>query len=202
MTTSSDFYERDLSALEIEQRKSLTLELLGERDDNLVAVEEKRREIRALNAARKKLDVRTAGLRREIRSGKVFESRQTELPLDPDPVASGYPLARTGTELRDQLFVVLSGERIPGPKQLARWRPEYFEEVARWAQNELDAREHPERATPAPMPQPLTDLRLELRQRRRGKKKTTSAPSADGARARKKNAGRKMAAPRKEKTKS
>lgn len=88
---AADFYERDLSSSEVEQRKNLTLDLMSERDDLLSAVDEKRLEIRRLNAQRKKLDSRTAQLRREIRSRKVLEPRQTELVIPPAEVVEPQP---------------------------------------------------------------------------------------------------------------
>lgn len=86
-----EFYERELSPHEVEQRKNLTLDLMGERDDLLSAIDEKRLEIRRLNAQRKKLDSRTAQLRREIRSRKVLEPRQTELVMPPAEIVEPEP---------------------------------------------------------------------------------------------------------------
>lgn len=173
---STTHYERDLSPEEIEQRKSLTLDLLSERDDNLTTVEEKRREIRALNVSRKKLDARTAQIRREIRSGKVLEPRQinlelgqAELPLkDPDPFGSRYPLARDAKQLRTALRVALQrtpGAIVPSIAALTQWEPSSaaFQAAAHWARVELahmNASEHPEIELPprAPMPEQLSEL--------------------------------------------
>ena len=92
----------------IEQRKSLTLDLLSERDDLITAVDEKRREIRALNKSRRNLESRTAQIRREIRSGKVLEPRQTSLSLPPADAARPnrfeelYPLPTTEEQLLEK----------------------------------------------------------------------------------------------------
>lgn len=152
------FFERELTTAEIEHRKSLTLDLLSERDDLITAVDERRREIRALNASRRKLEARTAQVRREIRSGKVLEPRQTEFSLPPpeevtkatayDRYDELYPIAETTDALHVQVFEALNDDQL-GAEWVAQevpWEPgsEEFIAVANWARLErahLDSKE-------------------------------------------------------------
>lgn len=137
-----EFYERELSPHEVEQRKNLTLDLMGERDDLLSAVDEKRLEIRRLNAQRKKLDSRTAQLRREIRSRKVLEPRQTEMVMPPgevDSLETPYRLAQDTASLRVDLSIALQGVCVPSVEQLSKWPPgsPTFDLFAHWARREI-----------------------------------------------------------------
>jgi len=197
------FFERDLSSLEIEQRKSLTLDLLSERDDLITAVDEKRREIRALNKSRRNLESRTAQIRREIRSGKVLEPRQVSLDLPPadgtrstyDRFEELYPLATTVEELGDVLADVLTDAQWTAqldPEETPRipWSPRtgIFDAVATWARiesahrdSELRAREGKpsitELTVPArtPMPEALQQLLSGTPQKKKPSKKKRKA---------------------------
>lgn len=145
--------ERFLTVEEIEERKTLNLALQSERDDNLAEVDEKRRQIRALNVARKKLELESAEIRREIRNGKVFESRQGVLALDLVPAA---PPARHGegplldaVELRHLITCVRPREFWPTVKQVASWHEQVRADVQRWCRVEL-ARAAPITGLPLP----------------------------------------------------
>lgn len=196
------FFERELSPLEVEQRKSLTLDLLSERDDLITAVDEKRREIRALNKSRRNLESRTAQIRREIRSGKVLEPRQVSLDLPP---ADGtrtygrfeelYPLATTVVQLSEVLADVLTDAEwtaLLDPEETPRipWSPRtgIFDAVATWARiesahrdSELRARDGKPSITeltiPArtPMPEALQQLLSGALQKKKSKKKRKAA---------------------------
>lgn len=180
-------YERDLTPAEIEQRKKLRDKLDDERDDLLGAVEQRRREIRALNASRKKIEARILDIRREIRSGTVLESRQVKLafpePPEPDdPLSKRYPLAKDAESLHSQLCVVLDGVLVPSIEKLEKWHPDsgVFFAVSRWARSELahmNAKAHPDLKLPprTAMPVLLSELRIKLR--RAGKKKASKAPA-------------------------
>jgi hypothetical protein len=139
------YFERPLTPLEIEERKTTHLKLAGEREENLAEIAGKRSEIRALNIDRKKLDLRAAQILREVRSGKVLEPRQTELPLGPpaDPYAmfnENYPKAANTQDLMQALNRALGGPlymKLDWPTVKA-WKPSsgIFEAVAHWARVE------------------------------------------------------------------
>lgn len=174
------YYERQLSATEVEQRKDLALDLMSERDDILAEIDEKRRQIRALNVSRKKLEVRVAQVRREARSGKALEPRQTELPIvapeidPPGPYAlfeEMYPLAPESTRLATDLRQALNDvqfrklEAVGAPHN---WHPAsgIFNAVANWARIEKAHAEAGKRAPVAglalprrePMPEKLREI--------------------------------------------
>jgi hypothetical protein len=169
--------ERELTPSEIEERNKLNLDLQGKRDDNLAEINEKRRQIRMLNVSNKRLELRSAEIRREIRTGKVFESRQGVLalelapaePVDRNSFAGRYPLARDAVQLQGQLAVVLQGVLTPSIAKLERWQPSTagFQELAHWARVELaymNLTEHPALQIPSrmPMPKHLAALRGEI----------------------------------------
>jgi hypothetical protein len=197
------FFERELSPLEVEQRKILTLDLLTERDDLITAVDEKRREIRALNKSRRNLESRTAQIRREIRSGKVLEPRQVSLDLPPadgtrnicDRFEELYPLATTVFELSDVLAEVLTDAQwtaLLDPEETPRipWGSGtgIFDAVATWARIESAHRDSELRARdgraaiadltiPArtPMPEALQQLLSGPQKKKPSKKKRKAA---------------------------
>lgn len=174
-------FERDLTDTEIAERTALHLQLAQQIAENLGSVESKRKEIRALNASRKKLDIRSTEVLRELRTGKVFEGAQTSLALDlsvPDLFAARYPMARDHERLQSELSVVLQGVLVPSIEKLERWHPSSpeFQMIANWSRTELaylNAKEHPELelAPRMPMPQPLFDLRMFLGQQTPRKKR-------------------------------
>lgn len=198
----SQYLERDLTLLEIEERTTLHLAIATERDENLAETEDHRRQIRMLNVSRKKLDLRSAQIRREIRSGKVLEpipSRQGELGFPepaPDAFAIQYPKARDAVELHTQLAVVLQGVLVPSIEKLERWAPSTatFEAVAHWVRVELaymNHRSHPEIDLPprAVMPAKLDEMRVALQRaskppRKVGKAAKKAAARRGGARRR------------------
>jgi hypothetical protein len=147
-------YERPLGPDEIEERKTLNLALQGERDDNLAEVDEKRRQIRALNVARKKLELQSAEVRREIRLGRVLESRQGLLALDvPAPVPStarhGEGPLLDAVELRHLITCVRPRELWPTVAAVESWHEQVRADVQKWCQVEL-ARAAPIAGLPSP----------------------------------------------------
>jgi len=98
--SEQQFYERELTRLEIQQRKDLALDMMVERDDLVSAVDEKKREIKEIHVDLARLDARIAQLRREARIGKVFEPRQVTLGFG-DAHASVRPLNTDGPTLGD-----------------------------------------------------------------------------------------------------
>jgi hypothetical protein len=180
-------YERDLTESEIEERRALHLQLAQRIAENVGSVDSKRKEIRMLNQARKKLDIRSSDLLRELRTGKVFEGAQTSLAIDlsvPDPFAARYPMARDHEHLHAEISVVLQGVLVPSIEKLERWHassPE-FHAIANWSRTELaymNEKEHPELelAPRLPMPQPLFDLRVYIGQQSRPRKQPASKPA-------------------------
>lgn len=193
------YFERDLSPMEIDERTKLVLKLAGDRDANLAEVAGKRGEIRALNIGRKKLDLHEAQLRREIRSGKVLEPRQTELALELAPVAADrfaleYPRATDAERLHAQLAVVLQGVLVPSIVKLECLGLDVFDRVADWTRLELaymNRRSHPDLELPPRMMMPpqLDDLRVALeRGSRPTRKKAARKKAARRAGARSKRA--------------
>lgn len=160
MNDTAGTYERDLTAAEIAERTELRDQLDDERDDLLSSVESRRREIRSFTLARKKIEARLLDVRRELRSGKVIESRQTSLPF-PAGEAFGerYPMAQNAERLQIDLGVVLQGVLVPSVLELMHWHPSSiaFQEAAHWTRTELahmNAKEHPELELPPRMPMP------------------------------------------------
>jgi len=136
-------YSRPLEPEEIEERKTLNLALQGERDDNLAEVDEKRRQIRALNVARKKLELQSAEIRREIRLGRVLESRQVSLDLVLDAPAPVPPAARHGegplldaVELRHLITCVRPRELWPTLAEVESWHEQVRADVQKWCRVE------------------------------------------------------------------
>lgn len=174
MTTSAFDSERDLTEVELHERGILRDKLDDEKDDLIKAVEERRREIRGFNAARKKIERRLLDVRREIRSGKVYESPQGTLAIDmsvPQPFEARYPMASDHARLHSELAVVLQGVLVPSIEKLETLcvHPStgIFQTLAHWARTELaymNAKEHPDLALPSrmPMPDKLVELRMYL----------------------------------------
>jgi hypothetical protein len=170
--TQSFDLERELTPDEIRERTELREQLDDERDTLLAAVEDRRREIRGFNVSRKKLESRLRDVRRELRTGKMFESPQGTLALDlsvPDPFGARYPQARDAEQLHRELAVVLQGVLVPSIERLAKWHPSsaIFQSIAHWARTELahmNAKEHPTLVLPSrlPMPEKLAELRMYL----------------------------------------
>lgn len=180
-------YERDLTAAEIDERTQTHLQLAQQIAENLGSVDSKRREIRALNAARKKLDIRSTEVLRELRTGKVFEGAQTSLALDltvPDPFAAKYPMARDHERLHSEISVVLQGVLVPSIEKLEKWHPStgVFQGMAHWARTELahlNVKDHPDLALPPriPMPEKLAELRMFLGRLSKPRKKRAAKPA-------------------------
>lgn len=198
MTDTADTYERDLTPREIDERTKLRDSLDDERDALLTSIEDRRREIRGFNASRKKLESRIRDLRRELRSGKVIESRQTDLafpsepamPSDWDQLSKRFPVARDAEHLHTDLAIVLQGVLVPSIEKLEQWHPDtgIFQGIAHWAQLELAyvnrtelAKFNPEFQLPPrrPMPQKLAELRAELKriEEARSNKRAPRKPS-------------------------
>lgn len=135
-------YERDLTPKELEQRAARRDQLDDERDDLIASVAERRREIRSLNASRKKLELELLDVRREIRSGKVIESRQLAFPIvavTDDPFEKAFPQALSAERLHRDLSLVLQGVLVPSLATLEEWHPStgIFQGIAHWARTEL-----------------------------------------------------------------
>lgn len=188
MTTMNFDVERELTLSEIRERTELREQLDDERDALLAAVEARRREIRGFNVARKKLESRLRDVRRELRTGKMFESPQGTLPLDLppiDPFEARYSPARDHESLHAQLAVVLQGVLVPSIEKLEKWHPDtgIFQGIAHWARTELaylNKKEHPDLALPArsPMPEKLAELRMYLGGARKRYERPTAAKKA------------------------
>lgn len=183
MKESQDF-ERDLTPSEIEERTALHLQLAKQHAENTAAVDVRRKEIRTLNAERKKLDVRSAQVLREITTRKVLETRQASLGLDvsvPDPFRVRYPMAADHERLHASLAVVLQdhgGGLVPSLEKLERWHPSTpeFQMIAHWARTELaymNRKEHKDLELPPrlPLPEPLAQLRMFLARKSAPRKK-------------------------------
>src|SRR3954471_10940869 len=123
--------ERELTPIEIEERTKQKLDLQGKRDDNLIEIGEKRRQIRMLVAANKRLELQSSEVRREIRTGKVFESRQVLLPLDEPPARHGDGALADPVELRHMITCVRPREFWPTVKQVATWHEQVRADVQR-----------------------------------------------------------------------
>lgn len=172
MTTQDFDTERELTLDEMRERGARRDELDEERDALIGAVEDRRREIRGFNAKRKKIEVQLRDVRRELRTGKVFESPQTTLPIDlsvPDPFEARYPIATDAERLHIQLRVVLQGVLVPSIERLEKWPPSsgIFHAIAHWARTELaymNEKSEPDLRRPArePMPEKLAEVRMYL----------------------------------------
>lgn len=199
-------YSRPLEPDEIEERKTLNLALQGERDDNLAEVDEKRRQIRALNVARKKLELQSAEIRREIRLGRVLESRQVSLDLVLDAPALVPSSARHGegplldaVELRHLITCVRPREYWPTVADVETWCEQVRADVQKWCQVE-HVRAAPIAGLPLPpalqMPNVLENLVFrhedELK-RKSGKRKASKRKGKAPAAARRKASKRARA---------
>jgi len=170
--TQSLTAERDLTEDEIKGRTKLRDELDDEHDDLIKAVEDRRREIRGFNAKKKKIESQLRDVRRELRTGKMFESPQGTLGFDmtvPDPFSAQYPIAVEHERLHIQLSVVLQGVLVPSIEKLEKWHESEpaFQEIAHWARTELaymNQKSHPDLELPPrlPMPERLSELRMYL----------------------------------------
>lgn len=204
MTDDRGMYERDLTPEEIIARGKLRDELDEERDGLLAAVEDRRKEIRGFNVKRKTLEVQLRDVRRELRTGKVFESRQTSLALDEPPAPA--PPARHGEgelldpiELRHLITCVRPREAWPTVKQVESWHEQVRADVQKWCRDE-HTRAHPIAGMPLPpagsMPNVLENIvfdrelarerKAERKAQREGKRKPPAKPRpASGTRRKK-----------------
>jgi hypothetical protein len=164
--------ERDLRPEEIAERTELRDQLDDERDALVASIEDRRREIRGFNAKKKKLEAQLRDVRRELKTGRVFESPQTALGLElapTDPFEVRYPMPRDHERLHAELAVVLQGVLVPSIEKLERWPADsgIFHAVGHWTRTELaymNAKQHPDIRLPTrdPMPEPLAELRMYL----------------------------------------
>lgn len=150
----TESFERDLTPDEIRERDKLRNDLDEERDLLLGSIEDRRREIRGFNSKKKKIEVQLRDVRRELRTGKVFESPQSTFPFE-DPLAEG----RHGEgallepdELRELVMAVRPREGWPTLKEIKRWHPEVRADVQKWCRVE-HARVSP--IAGAPLLQPI-----------------------------------------------
>jgi hypothetical protein len=185
-------YERELTPAEIEERKALNLDLQSERDENLAEVDQKRRQIRALNAARKKLELRSAEVRREIRSGKVLESRQTSLAFAGEGPRHGEGPLLDAVELRHLITCVVSRELWPTVKEVERWHEQVRADVQKWCRVE-HTHANPIAGLPLPLRSPLPNVLENIKFRREEERKASKRKAPPTAHKRKKVTGAKRA---------
>lgn len=184
MTTAQSFdTERDLTADEIAERSKLRDELDEERDGLITAVEDRRREIRGFTAKRKKIEAQLRDVRRELRTGKVFDSPQTALAF-PD---ASPALARHGegelldpVELRHLITCVRPPEFWPTLRDVESWHEQVRADVQKWCRTE-HTRAAPIAGSPLPdsfdMPNVLQNIRFRVEEeikRKAAKRKATA----------------------------
>ena len=217
MTTQSFDTERDLTPDEILERNKLRDDLDEERDALLVAVEDRRKEIRGFNVARKKVEMQLRDVQRELRTGKVFESPQTTLVFDgPDAHLERRdrgiepdrkfpePAPRHGegelldpVALRHLITCVRPRGFWPTVREVEGWHEQVRADVQRWCGVE-HTRANPIAGLPLPdsfgMPYVLSKIEFE----REDKRKQRQGVGERKATARKAPAkrGRKASAPR------
>lgn len=173
---------RELTPVELEERNKLNLDLQGQRDDNLTEISEKRRQIRMLNVSNKRLELQSAEVRREIRTGKVFESRQGLLALDEPPARHGEGALLDPIELHHLITCVRPRELWPTVKQVGAWHEQVRADVQKWCRAE-HARANPIAGAPlppaSPVPNVLENIALDLEHAREtARKAKRKAPPA------------------------
>jgi hypothetical protein len=151
MTTQNFSTERDLTAQEIKERDALRDELDEERDLLTTAVEDRRKEIRGFIAKRKKIEVQLRDVRRELRTGKVFESPQTVMFEEPAPATArhGEGELLDPVELRHLITCVRPRELWPTVKEVEAWHEDVRADVQRWCRVAV-TRNHPIAGLPLP----------------------------------------------------
>jgi hypothetical protein len=212
-TREPGYFERALTPLEIDERTKLHLALATQRDANLEEIADKRKEIRALNVSRKKLDLQQAQIRRELNRGAVLEERQVSLAYDePAPQLGGWsgltgePRHGEGpmlppVELRYLITCVRPPEYVPTIKQVESWSEQVRADVQRWCRVE-HTRNAPIAGLPLPpsypMPGVLANVVFESEDIARKGKAAKRQATARKATARKApgKRGRKVTAPR------
>jgi hypothetical protein len=182
MTQTLDI-ERELTPDEISERGTLRDKLDEERDGLLVAVEDRRREIRAFNVKKKRIEAQLRDVRRELRSGTVFEappSPQAIFPFEEPPPAAP---ARHGEgelidpiELRHLITCVRPREFWPSVKEVSRWHAEVRADVQKWCRAE-HTRAHPIAGHPLPdtfmIPNVLENIRFRVEEKNERKRKAS-----------------------------
>lgn len=185
----TESFERDLTPGEIRERDKLRNDLDEERDLLIGSIEDRRREIRGFTSKKKKIEVQLRDVRRELRTGKVFESPQSTFPFE-DPQAEarhGEGALLDPVELRHLITCVRPREGWPTVKEIKGWHPEVRADVQKWCRTE-HAQAHPIAGAPLPpapslaMPNVLENIifRLEekqLAQRKASKRAAKVRPS-------------------------
>lgn len=150
----NELVERQLTRTEIRQRQVDHLRLLTEIDNYQSEIEEHARCSKDAKTEISRLQTRERELRRELRSGTVWEARQRKLGFadgstddpaeDIDPpehdkpeltdaddgdrnwaaFATQWPQARDHEQLRTDLSVALQGVGVPTLEQLRQWHPD------------------------------------------------------------------------------
>lgn len=176
--------ERDLTPAEIEERTALRDQLDDERDDLIGAVEQRRREIRGFNASRKRLESRIRDVRRELRSGKVQESRQMGLALDEPEARHGEGELLDPVKLQLLVMCTRPAEHCPTVAEVEAWHPQVRADVQRWCRAQ-HARANPIAGLPLPpvmiMPNVLENVAFDReppRKRKAGKRKASKRKAA------------------------
>jgi hypothetical protein len=185
MTTAQSFdTERDLTPDEIIARSKLRDELDEERDGLITAVEDRRREIRGFVAKRKKIEAQLRDVRRELRTGKVFDSPQVPLVF-PDVLPT---LARHGegelldpAELLHLITCVRPREFWPSLTDVESWHEQVRADVQKWCRTE-HTRAAPIAGSPLPdsfdMPNVLQNIRFRVEEKAARKRKAASKRKA------------------------
>lgn len=183
MTDDRGTYERDLTPEEITARGKLRDELDNERDALIASVEDRRKEIRGFNVKRKRIEVQLRDVRRELSTGKVFESRQTSLALDAPAARHGEGELLDPIELRHLITCVRPREAWPTVKQVESWHEQVRADVQKWCRAE-HTRAHPITGLPLPasfdMPNVLANIvfdRENERERKAERKKAAARPA-------------------------
>lgn len=203
----NELVERQLTAIEIRQRQVDHLRLLNEIDNYDSEVEENKRCIREAQTEKARLMVREREIRRELRSGTVWEARQVKMtfingstdepapdigpPAPPkddwDRFVEHWPVAREHAPLHGDLSVVLQGVNVPTIDQVREWHPDsgIFQGIAHWVRLELahmNAKSNPGLWLPSrqTMPEPLAELTKGKAPKKKRAKKAEPEPSFHG----------------------
>ena len=75
----TQYWERKLTPLELEERKNILVELLTDHETVTGEIDDYKRSISARNTQKKRLEFQIGTTRREIQRGYVYEKRQVEI---------------------------------------------------------------------------------------------------------------------------
>lgn len=90
----TQYWERKLTPLELDERKNILIELLSDHETLTGEIDDAKRTISARNTKKKSLEFQIGTTRREIQRGYVYEKRQVEItfvspekPVEPGDLA-------------------------------------------------------------------------------------------------------------------